>query len=201
MIDANLHLWLDSKSAKTEGKLLQHDIVPLSVSSVSSLKGLNGTFVTNTTRFKSSTGWVKSTYGTVTTKSIQDLSYSNSRVMRKDGNMQIVNQTVDFDDSVYAKTPALDVKSKKSLKRFLLYLYSDYLDQGNGTSLSVANVTLGFNEKKFKDTDARSPSSSLRNLQKGEGVIVVKENPVVVEWEVPKKHTIMTVVNFATLGT
>ena len=100
-------------------------------------------------------------------------------VMGKDGNLQIVNQMIHFDDSIYAKMLASNVKSKKSLKRFLFYLYSDYLDQGNGTSLSVANVTLGFNEKKFKDADARSPSSSLRNLQKGEGVMVVKDNLVV----------------------
>ncbi|KAE8681109.1 Peptide-N4-(N-acetyl-beta-glucosaminyl)asparagine amidase A [Hibiscus syriacus] len=49
-VDANLHLWLDSKSAKTEGNLLQH-VVPLDVSSVLDFKGLNGTFITNTTRF------------------------------------------------------------------------------------------------------------------------------------------------------
>ncbi|XP_022717277.1 peptide-N4-(N-acetyl-beta-glucosaminyl)asparagine amidase A-like [Durio zibethinus] len=178
-IDGNLHLWLDSKSAKTDGKLLQHDVVPLGVSSVSDFKGLNGTFVTNTTRFISSTGWVKSTYGMVTTTSIQNLSYSNSMVMGKDGNLQIVNQTIHFDDFVYVKMPASNVKSEKSLKRFLFYLYSDNLDQGNGTSLSVANFTLGFNEKKFKDADARSPNSSLRNLQEGNGVMVVKDNLVV----------------------
>ncbi|KAK6229313.1 hypothetical protein SCA6_018264, partial [Theobroma cacao] len=169
----------DVKSTKTEGKLLQHDIVPLGVSSVSDFKGLNGTFITNTTRFISSTGWVKSSYGTVTTKSIQDLSYSNSMVMAKDGDLQIVHQMIHFNDSIYAKMPDSDAKSKKSLKRFLLYLYSDYLDQGNGTSMSVANVTLGFNEKKYIDADARLPSSSLRNLQNGQGVMVVKDNLVV----------------------
>ncbi|TYJ48359.1 hypothetical protein E1A91_A01G056300v1 [Gossypium mustelinum] len=178
-IDANLHLWLDSNSAKTEGKLLQHKVAPLAVSSVLDFKGLNGTFVTKTSRFVSSTGWVKSTYGTVTTESIQDLRYSNSMLMGKDGNLQIVNQTIHFDDSVYAKSPASNVESKKSLKRFHLYLYSDDVDQGNGTLSMVANVTLGFNEKKFKDADARSPSSSLRNLQKGKGVIIIKDNLVV----------------------
>ncbi|XWS27343.1 hypothetical protein CRYUN_Cryun26dG0106900 [Craigia yunnanensis] len=180
-IDANLHLWLDSKSAKTEGKLLQHDIVTPVVSSVSDFIGLNGTFVTNTTRLISSIGWVKSSYGIVTTKSIQDLSYSNSMVIDNDGKLKIVNQTIHFDDSVYAKMPVSNVKSKKSLTRFLFYLYSNYLDQGNITLFSVSNFTLGFNEKKFKDTDAKSPSSSLRNLQKGKGVKVVKDNLVVSE--------------------
>ncbi|KAK8706269.1 hypothetical protein V6N13_049842 [Hibiscus sabdariffa] len=178
-VDANLHLWLDDKSAKTEGKLLQHDVVPLAVSSVLDFKGLNGTFVTNTTRFVSSTGWVTSTYGTVTTESIQDLRYSNFMVMDKDGDLQIVNQIIHFDASVYANLPASNVESKISHKRFHLYLYTDDVDQGNGTLLMVTNVTLGFNEKMFKDADAKSPSSLLRNLQKGNGVIVVKDNLVV----------------------
>ncbi|MBA0668480.1 hypothetical protein Goklo_001387 [Gossypium klotzschianum] len=176
-IDANLHLWIDSKSAKTEGKLLQYDIVPLSVTSVVDFKGLNGTFITNTTRFISSTGWVKSSYGIVTTKSIQDLSYSNSMVIN--GNLQIINQTIHFNDSVYADIPAPNAVSKESLKRFLFYLYSDDIDQGNRTTFSVSNVTLEFDEKKFNDADAGSPSSSLRNLQKGKGVMVVKDNLVV----------------------
>ncbi|KAE8713031.1 Peptide-N4-(N-acetyl-beta-glucosaminyl)asparagine amidase A [Hibiscus syriacus] len=178
-VDANLHLWLDSKSGKTEGKLLQHHVVPLDVSSVFDFKGLNGTFVTNTTRFVSSTGWVKSTYGTFATKYVQDLRYSNTMVMAKDGNLQIVNQTIRFDDSVYAKLPASNVESKKSLKRFRLSLYTDNVYGGNGTQLMVTNVTLGFNEKMFKDADAKLPTSLLRNLQEGNGVIVVKYNVVI----------------------
>ncbi|KAL4325073.1 hypothetical protein GQ457_11G013810 [Hibiscus cannabinus] len=176
-IDANLHLWLDSKSAKTEGKLLQYINVPLGVSSVLDFKGLKGTFVTNTTRFISSTGWVKSSYGTVTTKVIRDLSYSNTMVMN--GNLQIINQIIHFNDSMNANIPAPNALSKKSLKRFLFHLYSDEIDQGNGTSLSLANVTLGFDEKKFNYAYSGSPSSSLKNLQKGEGVMVVKNNLVI----------------------
>ncbi|XWS10100.1 hypothetical protein CRYUN_Cryun39dG0046700 [Craigia yunnanensis] len=99
-------------------------------------------------------------------------------VVSLDGEV-IVNHTIHFDGRVYVKMQTLNVKLKKSLKRFLLYLYFDYLDQGNETSLSVTNVTLGFNDKKFKDIHAKSPRSSLKNLQKGEGVMVVKDNLVV----------------------
>ncbi|MBA0859438.1 hypothetical protein Goshw_006901 [Gossypium schwendimanii] len=170
-IDANLHLWLDCKSSKTKGKLLHHSIAPLSVSSVIDVEGLNGTFVTKATRSISSTGWIKSSYGRITTKSSQDLSYRNSMVMAKDGNLQIVNQKIHFDDRVHSKMPGFNLKPKKSLKRFVFNIYSDYINQGNGTSLTVANVSLGFNEKKFKD--------KVRNLQKGNGFMVVKDNLVV----------------------
>ncbi|KAG4122999.1 hypothetical protein ERO13_D11G305512v2 [Gossypium hirsutum] len=170
-IDANLHPWLDCKSSKTKGKLLHHSIAPLSVSSVIDVEGLNGTFVTKATRSISSTGWIKSSYGTITTKSTQDLSYRNSMVMAKDGNLHIVNQKIHFDDRVHSKMPGFNLKPKKSLKRFVFNIYSDYINQGNGTSLTVANVTLGFNEKKFKD--------KVRNWQKGNGFMVVKDNLVV----------------------
>ncbi|KAK6230723.1 hypothetical protein QUC31_002241 [Theobroma cacao] len=142
-IDANLHIWLDSKSTNTEGKLLEHDVVPLSVSTFADFKGLNRTFITNTTRFISSTGWVKSSY------------------------------------VFMQRSQALMLNARKHSRGFFFTYTHDYLDQGNGTSFSVTNVTLGFGEKKFKDADARLPSSSLRNLQKGPGVMVVKDNLVV----------------------
>ncbi|TYI03533.1 hypothetical protein ES332_A11G345800v1 [Gossypium tomentosum] len=170
-IDANLHLWLDCKSSKTKGKLLHHSIAPLNVSSVIDVEGLNGAYVTKATRSISSTGWIKSSYGTITTKSTQDLSYRNSMVIAKDGNLQIVNQKIHFDDRVHSKMPGFNLKPKKSLKRFVFNIYSDYINQGNGTSLTVSNFTLGFNEKKFKD--------KVRNLQKGNGFMVVKDNLVV----------------------
>ncbi|GKV02098.1 hypothetical protein SLEP1_g14576 [Rubroshorea leprosula] len=180
-IDANLHLWLDSKNAHTEGKLLKYQVQPLQISYSSDFKGLNGTFLTKVNRSISSTGWVKSSHGMISTTAIQDLSYSNFMVIGDDGNMEIVNQEIHFNDSVHVKKPYSFSKGKKSNKRFLLYLYSNDLDQGNGTSLSVANVTLGFDAKKFGVTGLgfRRPVSSLKNLQNGQGVMVVKDNLVV----------------------
>ncbi|KAH0986521.1 hypothetical protein GBA52_013698 [Prunus armeniaca] len=175
-IDANLHLWLDKQSTKTEGKLFKHSSLPLAVSLVSDFKGLNGTFLTRTSRSVSSTGWVKSSYGNITTRSIQDFYYSNSMVLGKDGNMQIVNQKIIFNDSVHIKLPSSYVHSLTSHKTFPLYLYTDYLGQGNGTYLLITNVDLGFIEKK---SGLGFSNSSLRNLQSAEGNMVVKNNLVV----------------------
>ncbi|KAL5564517.1 hypothetical protein UlMin_027681 [Ulmus minor] len=170
-IDANLHLWLDKQSEKTEGKLSKHVSLPLVVSLVSNFTGFDGTFLTKTSRSITSTGWVKSSHGNITTISIQEFGYNNSMVMGSGGNMQIVNQNIYFNDSVLAKKPSSLAHSVKSDKHFSLYLYSSYFDQGNGTSISVSNVSLGFNEKKL--------NSSLINLQNGQGSIVVKKNLVV----------------------
>ncbi|BBG96206.1 hypothetical protein Prudu_004947 [Prunus dulcis] len=166
-IDANLHLWLDKQSTKTEGKLFKHSSLPLVVSLVSDFKGLNGTFLTRTSRSVSSTGWVKSSYGNITTL---------INVLGKDGNMQIVNQKIIFNDSVHINLPSSYVHSLTSHKTFPLYLYTDFLGQGNGTYLLITNVDLGFIEKK---SGLGFSNSSLRNLQSAEGNMVVKNNLVV----------------------
>ncbi|KAA8524002.1 hypothetical protein F0562_010567 [Nyssa sinensis] len=178
-IDANLHVWLDKKSQKNEGRLLKHNSLPLLVSLVSNFTGLNGTFLTSVSRSISSTGWVKSSHGTITSNSIQEFNYSNFMVMGNDGNLQIVNQIIDFNDSVSAKTPNSYIHSIKSFKRFPLYLYSVDADQGNGTYASLANLTLGYNEDRVKTATFGFSVSSLKNLQNGQGYMLVKDNLVV----------------------
>ncbi|KAG6607915.1 hypothetical protein SDJN02_01069, partial [Cucurbita argyrosperma subsp. argyrosperma] len=171
-INANLHLWLDDKSTKTEGKLLNHIISPLSNSEDLNFTGPDGTFLTKASRSVSSSGWVKSSHGIITTQSNQDFSYSNSMVMGNDGNSQIVNQEIQFNSSVYAKEESDHVYSFKSLKTFPLYMYSNTIDEGNGSFQSIANLTLGFNEKKADGLG--SFISSLKNVQNGQGMMTVK---------------------------
>ncbi|XP_044461877.1 peptide-N4-(N-acetyl-beta-glucosaminyl)asparagine amidase A-like [Mangifera indica] len=177
-IDANLHLWLDSEYTKIEGKLLKHETTPLQVNYVSNYTGLNGTFLTDVNRSISSTGWVNSSQGMITTNFIQDLSFSNSMVMGENANLQIVNQTIHFNDRVSANTSSAKFHSAKSFKMFSLYFYSDSLDQGNGSYLDVANISLGFNVKKSKKAGFGFSGSTLNNFQNGQGVMVVKNNLV-----------------------
>ncbi|KAJ7981824.1 Peptide-N4-(N-acetyl-beta-glucosaminyl)asparagine amidase A [Quillaja saponaria] len=171
-IDANLHLWLDSKSTQTEGKLLKHTSLPLVESLVSDFKGLNGNFLTGARRSILSTGWVKSAHGNITTRTIQDFNYRNTMVIGKNGNRQIVNQTIHFNDGVYSEVPSSYHHFIESNKTFLLYLNSDELDQGNGTYKSVSNLTLEYNEKKSKNGGFGFSNSSLKNVQNGQKDLV-----------------------------
>ncbi|KAI3497166.1 hypothetical protein L1887_39578 [Cichorium endivia] len=177
-IDANLHVWLDSKSEKTKGMFLNQKISPLHESLVSNFTGLNGTFHTSVQRSIKSTGWVESSFGKITTESTQDFNYTNIMVMTKNGDSQIVNQIIEFNDSVDSKIPS-NVHSMKSLKSFSFYIYSDTLDKGNGSYAEVANITLGFNEKKTDSFGSKSSSSVLEDLQNGQGSMLVKGNLVV----------------------
>ncbi|KAM7251297.1 hypothetical protein ACFE04_023180 [Oxalis oulophora] len=175
-IDANLHLWLDHKSEKTKGKLLKQSNIPLSFSLDSDFKGLDGTFLTKASRMISTAGWVNSSYGKITTSFTQDFNYRNSMVMGNSANLQIVDQTINFNDSVSTKMPKGSDYLSKSAKTFEMHMFSDIKDQGNGTASYITNVTLGFNEDKSK---SGSLVSSLNNTQNGQGVMVVKNNLVV----------------------
>ncbi|KAL3508766.1 hypothetical protein ACH5RR_028167 [Cinchona calisaya] len=177
-IDANLHLWLDKKSEKTEGKLLSYDSSPLRVYLVSNFTGFDGSFSTQATRSITSTGWVKSSYGIILTEATQVFNYSNFMVLGKEANRQIVNQTIDFENKVSSKIPSSSLNFIKSIKNFPLYLYTDVEDQENETYTSVSNVTLGINEKKVRRSEQGFSVSSLKNLQKGSGIMLVKGNLV-----------------------
>ncbi|XP_060200815.1 peptide-N4-(N-acetyl-beta-glucosaminyl)asparagine amidase A-like [Lycium barbarum] len=173
-VDANLHLWLDGKSKKTEGQLLKYSCSTLSFSLRTNFTRLDGSFITNASRSVKLTGRVKSSYGTITTKSSQGLSYRNYMVMGNEGNLQIVDQIIEFNDTVSSS-----VHSLKSFKKYLFRWYSDNVDQGNQSYASISNLTLGLDEKRVKASKSGSLVSSVKNLQKAQGYMLVKGQLVV----------------------
>ncbi|XP_073026112.1 peptide-N4-(N-acetyl-beta-glucosaminyl)asparagine amidase A [Primulina eburnea] len=177
-IDANLHIWLDKKSKKTQGKVMRHNASPLSISLLSNFTGLDGLFITNVTRSVISSGWVNSSHGLLMTKSRQRFEYTNTMVIKKNGSLQILNQEIHFNGSVNTNMPS-SIQSTKSLKTYRLYMYLEDVDKGNGSYASVSNVNLGINEKKHKASNSGLSSTKLKNSQKAQGYILVKGNLVV----------------------
>ncbi|KAH7862481.1 hypothetical protein Vadar_005459 [Vaccinium darrowii] len=177
LVDANLHVWLDKKSVKTEGQLLTRYVLPAVVTLVSNYTGVNGSFLTTANKSVSSVGWVTSSYGNITTNSTQRFDFSNFMTLEESGNLQIINQLINYNDSVGATLPSSLFFSIKTSKRFPLYLYSDVVDKGNGTVNWVTNLTLGYNEQKAGDFGLFV--ASLKNLQNGQGVMLVNGNAVV----------------------
>ncbi|GFP79605.1 peptide-n4-(n-acetyl-beta-glucosaminyl) asparagine amidase a [Phtheirospermum japonicum] len=178
-INANLHVWLDLKSEETRAEVLEYIESPISLSLVSNFTGFDGLFVTNVSRSIVSSGWVKSSRGVVTTKSVQGFEYSNTMVLGHDGNLQILNQVINVNSSVFTKMASYPVRSSSSRRRFRIYLHSDSIDKGNGTYESVANVSLGFDEKRREVSGVGVFTSKLKNLQNADGNMVVKGNLVV----------------------
>lgn len=178
-IDANLHLWLDRKSERTQGKLLKHIVTPLSLSTESNFTGFDGVFVTNVSRSIISSGVVRSSHGVVTTSSLQGLAYSNTMVMGNEGNKQILKQMIHSNSSVSMDVPWPSIRSANAYRRFSLDLHSDNVENGDGSYDSVANLTLGFKERVRKSSVSGFSTSRLRNVQSAEGYMLVKGNLVV----------------------
>ncbi|XP_073144469.1 peptide-N4-(N-acetyl-beta-glucosaminyl)asparagine amidase A [Henckelia pumila] len=178
-IDANLHLWLDKRSQKTQGKLLEHSSSPLTLSLLSNFTGFDGSFVTNVSRSIVSTGWVESSHGVITTKSLQEFDYSNFMYLGNEGNLQIIQQVINLNNSLDTMLSSPFNLSAISFKKFGLHLHSDSIDKGNGMYVSVANVTLDLEEKEEETSEFASSSSWLKNLQNGQGYMLVKGNLVV----------------------
>ncbi|KAK4748107.1 hypothetical protein SAY87_014693 [Trapa incisa] len=176
-VDANLHLWLDHKSKRTESELVSYSSSPVAYSSELEVNGLDGKFIIGANRSISATGWVRSSYGKITTVSNQRFEFSNTMVVGNEANLQIIEQTIRYDDKVDLKTEESScVRLVRSYKKFPFKFYSNTFDQGNETYSLVANVTLAFNEKKVV---LGVPGSKLRNAQKADGYMVVKDNLVV----------------------
>lgn len=174
-VDANLHLWIDHGSSATSAGITAYSSVPLSLSTELDFHGLDGNFSIGATRSIQSAGWVESSFGNLTTRSIQSFNYSNVMAMQNDANLQIIDQSIHYIDKVDTKTSSDSSSWTKQIdsdKMFLCYAYTDLLNIGNGTELYVTDVVLGFDEK-------RSSSDSVRNIQKANGTMVVKNNLVV----------------------
>ncbi|KAL0906067.1 hypothetical protein M5K25_024529 [Dendrobium thyrsiflorum] len=178
-IDANLHIWLDSKSYLTEGSLIAYEAPGFSPSLISDFKGLDGNFDTSANRKISAIGWVKSSYGNITTHFFQKFDFRNKMKFAGNGSIQEVNQSISYNHGTYVKDPSSVLYSEQVFQSFPLYLYTGTSDQVDDSYLSIVNVTLGFNgEWKYFGEQSGLSLSTLRNLQTGEGVMHVKGNLV-----------------------
>ncbi|XP_021773830.1 peptide-N4-(N-acetyl-beta-glucosaminyl)asparagine amidase A-like [Chenopodium quinoa] len=178
-VDANLHLWLDNKVKVVKGELLENNAEPLTLSTKSHFKGLNGKFKAGASRAILSKGWVESSKGNITTVSIQKFDFLNTNVLKNDGSFQTVNQTIDFNTTVSANIGSASLLYNiESHKKFPLFVYTNQIDQGDNTYSLLSNVTLGFDEDKILAAEGVLSSSTLRNWQKGDGTMLVKNNLV-----------------------
>ncbi|KAK1318387.1 hypothetical protein QJS10_CPB04g00454 [Acorus calamus] len=178
-VDANLHLWLDSNGGKAvTGRLIRYEAPAFEPSLNSSFKGLDGRFVTKASRRIIATGWVRSSMGKVTTHTFQGFEYLNDMVFGKSGSLQIVNQMIGMEYGSYVKYPASGLDSVHVIRRFPLYVYTENVDLGDGSYSSLSNVSLGFDEDRFAGPKFGFAYSSLKNLQSGQGDMIVRGNLV-----------------------
>uniref|UniRef100_A0A0A9D363 Uncharacterized protein n=1 Tax=Arundo donax TaxID=35708 RepID=A0A0A9D363_ARUDO len=159
--------------------MISYDASGLELNVNSEFSGLDGKFVTSASRQVSATGWVKSSYGEVTTTFYQRFGYDNSNVYRKNGTVQIVNQTIDAKSGVFAKDASAVLLSEEVHEVFPLYVYTATTDKVGDEYSLVSLVKLGINDKRISSGKLGFLYSSLRNAQSARGSMRVKKNLVI----------------------
>jgi hypothetical protein len=122
---------------------------------------------------------VKSSYGEVTTTFYQRFGYENSNVYRKNGTVQVVNQTIDAKSGVFAKDASSVLFTQEVHEVSPLYVYTGTSDQVGDEYTLVSIVKLGINDKRILGRKLGFSYSSLRNAQSAHGSMRVKNNSVV----------------------
>ncbi|CAN1270906.1 Peptide-N4-(N-acetyl-beta-glucosaminyl)asparagineamidase A [Linum perenne] len=188
-VDANLHLWLDHKSQKTEAKLVANESQPLHLSSKFSMQGLNGETSIQAQRMISSEGWVKSSYGNITIQVTHNLSYTNYIHSVLDNHdaahltanyTDRVEQVILWNDNVsFIKDSVYDYSVMSSMKNFSLAEdIEDVFLEGEGNAVYMNNVTLGYSDVRIvygKSSGSEfSTKSSLKDEQYARSDYVVK---------------------------
>ncbi|GLJ13662.1 hypothetical protein SUGI_0217760 [Cryptomeria japonica] len=177
-VDANLHLWLDKNSARTNGKLTEYEAPPLKINVESNFEGLDGSFVTSANRKISHSGWVESSQGNITTHISQEYKYINSMTFGNNGDAQTVEQSIMATSGAILKAPTGMLLSTQVDSSFCIYMYFAVVDKGNDTTLETANFSNGFNMDISIVAPTNSFFSSLNNTQNSEGYIFVQNNLV-----------------------
>ncbi|GLJ37509.1 hypothetical protein SUGI_0762140 [Cryptomeria japonica] len=178
LVDANMHLWVDDKSARTRGKLIKYDVPSFKPKLKSNFKGLNGFFKIYADRQISYTGWVESSHGNITTQFIQRLKYINKMSFKNNGDIQIVDQIIGTDTRLVVQTPSKVILSTQVSNSFPMYLYFASVEKGNGTSMQTANLSMAIKREMSTLTPSGSSFSSLHNCQDAQGYIYVNNSLV-----------------------
>ncbi|CAN1270905.1 Peptide-N4-(N-acetyl-beta-glucosaminyl)asparagineamidase A [Linum perenne] len=186
-VDANLHLWLDHKSKKTEAKLVANESHPLHLSSKFSMLGLNGESSIQAQRMISSEGWVKSSYGNITIQVTHNLSYINYIDVDYDNHNAAnpssadrVEQVILWNDSVsFIKDSVYDYSVMLSMKNYsVAEVIKDVFMEGEGNFVYTRNATLGYSDVRIvygKSSGSEfATKSSLRDEQSGSSNYIVK---------------------------
>ncbi|GLJ40858.1 hypothetical protein SUGI_0845180 [Cryptomeria japonica] len=177
-VDANLHLWLDEKSTKTKGMLMDYEAPSFQPILVSNFEGLDGSFETHGERKIAFSGWVESTKGNLTTHVSQTFKYSNVITYENKGEDKKVRLKIQTNRKLTIETPSELVLSHKMSRLYPFFMNSVSLDKENGTYLATTNISHAFIEETSNSLPSGTSFTSLNNSQYAQGSMLVKDHSV-----------------------
>ncbi|KAF9596671.1 hypothetical protein IFM89_012870 [Coptis chinensis] len=180
LVDANLHLWLDSASPIVMAKSVVYRSSALSVKQKSKSKNLDGSFEIKAERKIEYSGWVSSSIGNLTTHISQEFNFKNLIKFKKYGQFKEVEQMIRVKTEVKVESDTGDVLTQKTMKSKypLRVLTSTQPGVENDTYLQTTNVSHAFNEESSLALPSGKFLSSVSNSQVSGGWMLVQDHSV-----------------------
>ncbi|CAL4965949.1 unnamed protein product [Urochloa decumbens] len=175
-VGANLHLWVDGKSAKTAAGVISYDAPKLAGSIVSrSDDGIDGEHEATASRNITAAGWVmSSSRGNVTTTFTQRLRFANTNVVSGHGSAQAINQTTE------AVTDVAGQGQQMVHQSFPLYIFLGGDGGGTASQRLMRRVEIGFEESRvIGGGGGTATTSTLRNRQAAAAEVTLRDDAVV----------------------
>jgi hypothetical protein len=176
LVDANLHVWLDTASTVVEAKNVVNINPASEISRREGFQSLDGSFEIKAEKFTRLEGWVKSSSGNLTTSITQEVRLRSSIRFRKNGSYKVVKQSIKVRreakvlNDVGGLVSRVIVRKKYPLKVITVTLPG----LKNDTSILVTNVTHEVNER----IRIGKLSSHVNNKQVSNGWMEVKDHSV-----------------------
>ncbi|KAJ4827899.1 hypothetical protein Tsubulata_121760 [Turnera subulata] len=176
LVDANLHVWLDTKSESVEARSVVRYTPGSVINRKEAFKLLDGSFSIRAQRVSRLDGWVKSSGGNLTTSVMQVFRYRNLIRFSKNGTYKYVTQNirtkrqVKVMDSLGVLVSQVVVRRKYPLKVVTATLPGSEEDR----YVLVTNVTRSVNDR-YRDGRV---SRSVHNKQVSNGWMEVKDHDV-----------------------
>ncbi|KAJ8557627.1 hypothetical protein K7X08_003252 [Anisodus acutangulus] len=184
LVDANLHLWVDTKctsDCEVQAKVLDFGTPEFEMERSSDFEGLDGSYEIEMKRKSKYSGWVKSSAGKLTTTVSREVKFKNKIKFHENGNEKKVKQKVkeEIEIEVESETGTNTSHTKVKRKFPLTITTKTKSSREDGTNLMLSELEHEWKEKKkWSARDSDSFSSSLKNEQKCKGWMVVQDHIV-----------------------
>ena len=176
LVDANLHIWLDSSSTIVEAKNVVNIYPESEISRSEEFQSLDGSFEIKAEKFTRLEGWVKSSSGNLTTSILQEVKFTSAIKFKRKGTYKTFKQNIEVRreakvlNDVGGLVSRVIVKRKYPLKVITVTLPGS----NNDTCVLVTNVTHAVNER-IKNGKL---SSHVINKQVSNGWMEVRDHSV-----------------------
>ncbi|WOL06865.1 hypothetical protein Cni_G15599 [Canna indica] len=179
LIDANLHLWLDSHTPSVTAELVHYQAPKISISRHSSSHLLDGTFRIEAGRHSHFSGWVNSSAGNLTTDVRQKLKFKSSVEFRNDGNYKEVHTKAKMKTDVRIRDGPKTLLAKASYKSKYPLMFVTSNEAGEGKKYTMkTNLSHILSEEACVVLDEEESFSSISDQQDADGWMLVEDHSV-----------------------